>query len=216
MSLSTVYAHKPDFASSKMAAKHAYESDPFNLNAASILDRLYRTSYITETFNDADNWCKEGRKRFPSDHRFVECTLWTYTIADIRPTDQLSASMDTVWMLADTIHHLAPPNRKEFMRGQAHIVAGIVLGRLGKVDSAKKVLDAVMDTPREADPQNDLLYMNAYARETLNDRKTALELLKTYLTRNPEHAEGWGKDSAWWWKDLKKDPEFLKLIRKGT
>ena len=216
MSLSTVYAHKPDFASSKMAAVNAYESDPFNLNAASILDRLYRTSYITETFNDADNWCKEGRKRFPADHRFVECTLWTYTIPDIRPTDRLAPSMDTVWRLADSIHKLSPPNRKEFMRRQAHIVAGIVLGRLGRADSAKKVLDAVMDTPREADPGNDLLYFNAYARLTLKDKKTALELLKTYLTRNPEHREGWGKDSAWWWRDLKQDPDFLRLIATGT
>jgi hypothetical protein len=101
------------------------------------------------------------------------------------------------------------------MRRQAHIVAGIVLGRLGKADSAKKVLDAVMNTPRAADPGNDLLYMNAYARLTLKDRKTALELLKTYLTRNPEHREGWGKDSAWWWDELKQDPEFQRLIATG-
>jgi hypothetical protein len=118
--------------------------------------------------------------------------------------------------LADSIHKLSPPNRKEFMRRQAHIVAGIVLGRLGRADSAKKVLDAVMDTPREADPGNDLLYFNAYARLTLKDKKTALELLKTYLTRNPEHREGWGKDSAWWWRDLKQDPDFLRLIATGT
>jgi hypothetical protein len=124
--------------------------------------------------------------------------------------------VDSIWMLADTIHTLAPANRKEFMKQQAHIVGGIVLGRLGKADSAKKVLDRVLETPRAADPDNDLLYMNAYARLTLKDRKTALELLKTYLTRNPEHAKGWGKDSAWWWKDLKQDPEFLKLIGKGT
>jgi serine/threonine-protein kinase len=216
MSLSTVYAHKPDFPKSHLAALSAYESDPFSLNAADILDRLYRTSYITESFTDADNWCREGQKHFPADVRFIECALWTYTVESIRPTTSLAQSMDTVWQLADSIQKIAPPTRKEYMRREAHIVAGIVLGRLGKADSARKVLDAVMDTPRAADPDNNLLFMNAYARLTLKDKKTAIDLLKTYLTRNPEHREGWGKDSIWWWRDLLKDPEFQRLIATGT
>jgi len=208
MSLSTIYANVPDFASSKLAAVNAFESDPFNLQAANNLDRLYRTSYITETFNDADKWCAKGRERFPDDPRFIECALWTYTIAEIRP----SPSIDTVWMLADSIQKLASPARREFLRREAHVVTGIVLGRLGKADSAKRVLDAVMDTPRKDDPENDLLYYNAYARLTLGDRKTAIALLKTYLTRNPEHCAGWGKDSAWWWRELKQDKEFQRLL----
>jgi hypothetical protein len=57
---------------------------------------------------------------------------------------------------------------------------------------------------------------NAYARETLGDRKRALEILKTFLTRNPEHRAGFGKDSAWWWREIKKDPEFQRLIRTGS
>ena len=213
ITLSTAYAHKPDFASSKLAAVEAYRSDPFHLQAAGILDRLYRTSYITETFHDAEQYCTTGRARFPADPRFVQCALWTQTFPpDVRP----SPSIDTVWMLADSIVKLATPARKEFLRREAHIVAGIVLGRIGLPDSARRVLDAVMDTPREADPENDLLYYNAYARLTLGDRTTAIELLKTYLTRNPEHREGWGKDSAWWWRDLKNDTEFQRLIATGS
>ena len=213
MTLSTAYAHKPDFASSKIAALEAYRSDPFHLQMAAILDRLYRTSYITETFHDAEQYCSEGRRRFPANPRFVECWLWTQTFpASMRPTP----SIDTVWMLADSIVKLASPAQREFMRREAHIVAGIVLGRLGMADSARRVLDAVKETPREADPENELLYYNAYARLTLGDRKTAIELLKTYLTRNPEHREGWGKDSAWWWRELKDDPEFQRLIATGS
>jgi hypothetical protein len=216
MMLSSAYVQKPDLASSKLAALSAYEADPFNLSAASILDRLYRTSYITETFGDADRFCTEGRQRFPADHRFIECALWTYTVEKIRPTATLAQSMDTVWMLADSIGKLAPPNRREFVTREARIIAAIVLGRLGKADSATKVLDGVMNTPADADPGNDLLYYNAYARLTLDDKKTAIQLLKTYLTRNPEHREGWGKDSAWWWRDLLKDPEFQRLIKTGS
>jgi TolB-like protein len=215
MTLSTAYAHKPDFASSKLAAMEALRSDQFHLSAALILDRLYRTSYITETFNDADQYCGQGRARFPSNPRFFECALWLYTVKDVRPT-VTAATMDTVWMLGDSLQHLTPPSRREFVRRTTHIIAGIVLGRLGQADSARRVLDAVMDTPREADPDNDLLYYNAYARLTLGDRKTAIELLKTYLTRNPEHREGWGKDSAWWWRELKNDPEFQRLIATGS
>jgi tetratricopeptide (TPR) repeat protein len=210
--LSTMYANKPDFASSKLAAVNAYESDPFNLQAANILDRLYRASYITETFNDADKYCAEGRARFPADFRFMECWAWTNTVAEIRPTP----SIDSVWMIADSIQKLTPPARREFMKRQVHIVAGIVLGRLGQPDSAKRVLDRVVDTPKESDPGSDLLYMNAYARLTLGDRRAAIDLLKTYLTRNPEHREGWGKDSAWWWRELKTDPEFQRLIATGS
>jgi TolB-like protein/tRNA A-37 threonylcarbamoyl transferase component Bud32 len=211
MSLSTMLANKPDFAASKLAAANAYQADPFGIIAPNILNRLYRTSYITETFNDADQYCTTGRTRFPADHRFLECWLWTYTVAEIRPTP----SIDTVWMLADSIQKLAPPAQREFMRREAHIVAGIVLGRLGQADSARRVLDAVLETPKEADPDNELMSYNAYARETLGDRKKALEILKTYLTRNPEHRAGWGKDSAWWWREIKKDPEFQRLIRTG-
>jgi TolB-like protein len=212
MSLSTMYANKPDFASSKLAAVNAYRADPFGLNAAGVLDRLYRASYITETFNDADKYCAEGRARFPADFRFMECWAWTNTVAEIRPTP----SIDSVWMIADSIQKLTPPARREFMKRQVHIVAGIVLGRLGQADSAKRVLDRVVDTPKESDPGSDLLYMNAYARLTLGDRRAAIDLLKTYLTRNPEHREGWGKDSAWWWRELKTDPEFQRLIATGS
>jgi serine/threonine-protein kinase len=217
MVLSTAYVQKTNLPASYLAALSAYESDPFNLNAAGILDRLYRTSYITENFVDADRWCTEGRQRFPADHRFIECTLWTYTVEKIRPTESIAHSMDTVWALVDSIGKLAPPNRKEFLTREARIISAIVLGRLGKADSAKKVLDDVMNTtPDAADPTNDLLYYNAYARLTLNDRKTAIELLTKYLARNPEHREGWGKDSAWWWRDLLKDPAFQKVLKTGS
>ena len=217
MSLSTAYAHKPDLPGSLLAARSAYESDPFSLNAAVILDRLYRTAYITENFNEADQWCSTGRRRFPADHRFIECTLWTYTVASIRPTEGLVQAMDTVWRLTDSIEALAPANRKGFVRGEARIIAAIVLGRLGKADSARAVLDDVKNnTPREADPDNELLFMNAYARLTLKDKRAALDLLKLYLSRNPEHREGLGKDSTWWWRELKQDPEFLRLISTGT
>jgi eukaryotic-like serine/threonine-protein kinase len=216
MSLSTALAHKPDLPASYLAATSAYESDPFNLNAATVLDRLYRMAYSSENFNKADQWCSEGQKRFPADPRFVQCALWTYTLPSIRPAGQLTQSMDTIWRLADSIQKLAAPNRKEYLRREAHIVAGIVLGRIGKPDSAKKVLNAVLDTPPAVDPDDELLSYNAYARVTLQDKKGAIELLKKYLTRHPEHREGLGKDSAWWWRELKNDPEFLRLIATGT
>ena len=213
MTLSTAYAHKPDFSSSKLAAVAAYEADPFNLQMAAILDRLYRTSYITETFNDADQYCTEGGKRFPADPRFLQCALWRQTFPEhVRPTP----SIDTVWMLTDSIQKVASPARKEFYRREAHIVAAIVLGRLNQADSARRVLDAVLETPRNVDPENELLPFNAYARETLGDRKKAIEILKVYLTRNPEHRAGWAKDSAWWWRELKKDPEFQRLLATGS
>ena len=76
----------------------------------------------------AQQWCDEGRTRFPSDYHFVQCALWTQTFpADVHPTP----SIDTVWMLADSIVKIAPPARREYMRREAHIVAGIVLGRIG-------------------------------------------------------------------------------------
>jgi len=121
-----------------------------------------------------------------------------------------------VWMLADSVQKLAAPAKREYMRREAHIVAGIVLGRLGQADSARRVLDRVLETPKEADPENELMSYNAYARLTLGDKRKAIDILKTYLTRNPEHRAGWGKDSAWWWRELKKDPEFQRLIATGN
>jgi hypothetical protein len=120
-----------------------------------------------------------------------------------------------VWALVDSLGKLAPPNGRERLVREGRIVAAIVLGRIGLPDSARRVLDGVRNTPRDVDPADRLLYMNAYARLTLGDRRTAIDLLKTYLARNPEHRDGWGKDAAWWWDELKSDQEFQRLITTG-
>src|SRR5207249_4491044 len=77
--LSHLNYQKPDFVEAKIDAQRAYEADAYLSVADQIVWRLYTTSYDLEQFADATYWCAEGRRRFPSNPRFVKCQLWLMT-----------------------------------------------------------------------------------------------------------------------------------------
>ena len=208
--LSHLYANKPDFAQAKLAALNAYQQDAWLAKAPDIVDRLYQTSYLTETFTDARHWCEEGERRFPSDPRFVQCRLWLLTVPRVSEVPL----PDSAWRLYRALDSRQPP-LDEYTRRMLRVPVAIVLGRAGLADSARRVLHA-MRVPAadadEVDPRRDLLYYEAYARLTMADRDTALVLLRDYVARNPEHRKGWRKDSAWWWRSIENDPRFASLM----
>ncbi len=206
--LSHLYSVKPDFAQAKLAAMRAYEQDAFLTRAADIVNRLYQSSYLTETFTDASDWCREGYRRFPADVRFMRCQLWLLTVPRVAPT----AMPDSAWRLVEALDAVSA----EFGRREARVAAAIVLGRAELADSASRVLERVRTTSEEVDPNGDLLFYEAYARLTMGDRDAALRLLGEYVSRNPEHREGWLKDSAWWWRDLENDARFRRLMATST
>jgi eukaryotic-like serine/threonine-protein kinase len=205
--LSHLYAQKPSFPDAVLAAQQAYEADAFLARAADIVNRLYRGNYVLQNFRGAENWCTEGRRRFPADHRFRMCRVWLMTLPSVTPRPDVSSA----WAVADSATALAPEADREYAAREARVAVAIILGRLQMLDSASRVLDRVRATP-EIDPHDDLMYHEAYGRLTIGQRDRAIRLLKEYVVRNPQHREGWLKDSAWWWRDLESDPEFRRTM----
>ena len=87
-----------------------------------------------------------------------------------------------------------------------------VLARAELPDSARAVLSRSRSTPA-VDPEMEMLGLEALIRlHLLGEREEALELLRTYLTTNPEHREGWQWTAHWWWRPLQSDPAFRALV----
>jgi tetratricopeptide (TPR) repeat protein len=204
--LSTLYAAKPDLPASMRAAAMAYRANPFTLGAQ-VLDRMYRTAYISEEFDHARDYCDEGRLRFPQDVRFAECRLWLFTVGK-------KPELGEVWGAVDDLLRLAGKFRREWYRREGHVVAAIALGRHGLADSARGVLRALPDTSAIVDPDHELLYFKAYAYLTLRDRTAALRRLQMILDLHPELREAWASNSPWWWRDISGDEVFRTLLRR--
>jgi hypothetical protein len=64
----------------------------------------------------------------------------------------------------------------------------------------------------DVDPTRDLIYVEILLRNLLGDRDESMQLLKLYLVTNPHDRETIAKDSTWWWRGLREDPEFKRLL----
>jgi TolB-like protein len=206
--LSVLYSEQADNTEAKLAARRALEADEFLRNADDVLFRLYATSYDLGQFRDAIEYCDEGMRRFPRNALFRECRLWLLAA----PFAQAPApNPDEAWDTLERYVALVPPQAEEYYRLKGQILVAGTLGRAELKDSA----DAVLLRSRPApgmDPEMDLMGYEALIRLHMGEKEQALELLKTYLTMNPQHREAWQWTAHWWWRPLQEDPEFRALM----
>jgi serine/threonine protein kinase len=187
------------------SARRAYEEDAYLSAAGDIVWRLYNTAYDNENPIEAAKWCDEGRRRFPSNPRFVQCQLWLLTMRGAKP------NIAHAWKLVDTLRSVTPASEWAFSgREGAMLVAG-ALARAGQPDSARHVLERSRGNP-EIDPSRDLVIDEAVVRTILGDKTEALRLLKDYLVANPDHRAGMATTQSWWWRDLKTDPRYIEMV----
>ncbi len=206
--LSLLYSEETDNTNAKLAAQRAYEADEFLRNADQVLFRLYATSYDLEQFRDATKYCDEGRARFPRHLLFRECRLWLMAA----PSAQAPApDPEEAWELLDAYLEVAPPSLEEYLRLKGQILVAGTLGRAEFTDSADALLERSR-APMELDPEMELLGLEALVRLHMGEEDQALELLRTYLTTNPQHREGWQWTAHWWWRPLREDPQFRALV----
>ena len=202
--LSHLYYQIEDVPAAVLAARRAYEEDAYLNVASEVLWRLFIGSYDLEQLAQARRWCLEGARRFAGDYRFAECGLWLMTSDDARP-DAAEA-----WHLLARIDSLTPAPRKPFEHYRATAILAAALARAGLKDSARHVLERARPE-RGADPSQETLSIEAFARTILGDRDEAIALLKRYVAANPSHAFTRGGNISWWWRDLKADPRFAQL-----
>jgi TolB-like protein len=207
--LSVILSEEPDLVGANLAARRALEADEFYQAASDVLRHLYATSYDLENMRDAVRYCDQGRARFPDDPSFRECRLWLLSA----PYPQAPApDPDEAWTDLEDYLALVPPRLQEFERLKGSILVAGVLARAELRDSAEAVLSRSRSTPA-VDPEMELLGLEALVRlHNLGQQDQALSLLRTYLTANPEHREGWQWTAHWWWRPLQADPQFRALV----
>ena len=62
------------------------------------------------------------------------------------------------------------------------------------------------------DPTRGLICLEVMLHNLLGDRAEALQLLKLYLATNPQDKVNIARDSTWWFRGLRDDPEFKRLV----
>jgi serine/threonine-protein kinase len=207
--LSVLRSEEPDLIGANLAAQRALEADEFYRAASEVLLRLYSTSYDLENMRDATRYCDQGRSRYPRNPNFRECRLWLLSA----PYPQAPApDPDEAWRVLEDYLAMVPSQFREFEGLKGNILVAGVLARAEQLDSARAVLSRSRSTPA-VDPEMELMGFEALVRlHHLGERDEALNLLRTYLTANPEHRQGWQWTSHWWWRPLQADPAFRALV----
>ncbi len=212
--LSHLQTQKPDATEAKLDAQRAYEEDAYLTTAPDIVWRLYTTSYDLEDFAGAEQWCAEGRRRFPSNPHFTECRLWLMTPPTAHP------DINRGWTLIDSLHRLSPGDNWAWKERQMKMVVAAAIARAASADtaqratlgdSARRVLARARATPAQ-DPEGELLGMEALVDVFLGDKAAAVQALKKYFAINPSHRALLAKANSWWWRPLREDPRYAELI----
>ena len=119
---------------------------------------------------------------------------------------------DSAWRTYAELERVSPKNAWPYAGRQARMLVAGVLAREGLADSARKVLEAARGDAR-ADPDDELLTIEAMVRTTtLKDLDGAMNSLRQYFVKHPEHKSGMAKSQSWWWRDLRADPRFNELV----
>jgi len=184
-----------------MAASKAYEADAYLRNADLIIWRLFSTSYDLEDRVEAERWCSELGRRFPSDQRFAECQLWLMSMFGGDP------DVGRAWQLASDYERLSSPQKVELDRRWAGMAVAAVLARAGKADSARAV--ALRSRGSAAiDPARDLTYVEAFVRALLGDKQESLDLLTEYVAVSGRDLSG---PEHWWFAGIRAEPRYQAL-----
>ena len=214
VTLSSVESQLHNQFASYEAAKRAYEEDAYSSLVEGVLRQMYATAYDIQQFAQAQKHCEEGARRFPRNWRFVACKLI------MRGTGQIPSTPDSAWALLRLLADLVPANEKELqVRRQQMFVAAILGQNASLKDSARHVILAARTSDPKIDPAGILLPAEALARISLGtaaDSTIAFEKLQQYVVGQPLHGKGFADTDHWWWKELRKDPRWIRYVRTGT
>jgi TolB-like protein len=196
-------------------AQRAYEADMYLENAPVVLRRLFQGVLDQGSYARAREWCEEGIRRFPQDHMIQACQLRLMVTPEVR-----QPSIEEAWRVAELVHELAPPSRKQRELVQNQMVVAGVIARVGSIenrlplaDSARAVLDrARAAVTTEIDPSRELLAIEAYSWLLLGEKDRAVSLLEQHAAADPQRYARSNEGVSWWWRDLEGHPRFRSLI----
>ena len=205
-SLSHLYNQTGSGSQVAIAAQRALEADAFLENADLTLFRVFLAQYDLNQPAEADRWCKDIRRRYPAAMIAPRCELFMMTTRLREPPDPARA-----WRLADSVTQMAPANRKEFFRLNAHMLTAAVLAKAGLKDSAARVVERSKGDD-EINATRDLYLFGGFVYALIGNAEKAVEFLGVYLQKNPRLRAGYADDSGWWYKPVSQDPRFRSLV----
>jgi len=192
-------------ALAKIAALRAYEADPYLASVQQTLWRLFQSSLDLEDAGESKRWCEEGGRRFPESYRFAECQIWLYAL------EGTTSDLNQLQPLYQQYLELTPLTDRAYNEHYGQMLVAIALARAGLRDSADALaLRARADTTIDA--TREFAMLEAIMRTILGERDEALHQLGLYLSANPQFREGMARDRTWWFRELRKDPRYQRLV----
>jgi TolB-like protein len=198
--LSHLFYQVGEWDQAVLAARQAYNEDAFLDAADGVLWRLYAASYDLGRHGDAEDWCLEGRERFPDNFRFVQCQIFLMTMNQAQPDVELA------WELLTELGELAPPGQEAYLTALGQLAVGAVVGRAGMADSANAVFVAARVSD-DVDPVGELQSIEAAMRSVIGDVDGSIQVLRRFMSAHPDHFPG----EHWWWRNVEADPAFERL-----
>ena len=198
-----------------LAARRAYEEDPFMEAADVALWRLYVGNLDMELWRESERACEEGARRFPENFRFTYCQLQLMTTPAVEPDP------DRARQLAARLDSVAPPGVEAYLHLRSQLDVAGALARTATagsavdsvlLDSARTMLDRIRnEISRDDDLGEDLIWMQAYMRILTGEEDKAIELLRRAVSANPGHLFGRGGEVGWQWRQLETHSAFNEL-----
>ena len=204
--LSALHYRKPDLAAVIGAALRAYEADAYLRSARLILQRLFLATFNLEQFPEAMNWLNEFRRRFPNDRYYLEGRILMYRTKFAQP------NVDSAWTYYRQYVQATPEADRPLAARKGQMLIGGVLANAGLADSARHVLLRARSDSTQLDPRKELPINEAAVRVMLKDYDIAVDLIREYLTVNPDHRKGFANRVGWYWRGLQDYPKFKALI----
>jgi hypothetical protein len=204
--LSHLLANKGAMAEASLAAKRAYETDPYLTNIHTSLWYLF--SYSIDRGEpdvlEVTHWCDEGERRFPKDPRFVECRLMIDALPGAKP------DVPRNWERVKRYVELSPIPLRAAREKRAQMIMSMVLGRAGLADSAQSVAERAR-ADLTLDPNRELVYLEAMSLGIAGLKDLAFERLTQFAADSPQQAKGLAFEKSWMSKALRDDPRWQRL-----
>jgi serine/threonine-protein kinase len=198
--------YRADFEAAKLAYERAYTSDRFLRDADEIALVLGEISTGLEQYDDALQWYREGRTRWPENVGFAGLGL--ITLASRAGPDDV----DLAWALTDTIAQIASLDRRSLFYPIMQAQVASVLAHAGMKDSARVVL-ALAESRSEEDPGY-FAYDFAHASLVIGDTARCLDWLEVDLEANPGERPARAQEP--WFRALHGNARFEELVGRSV
>ncbi|MEO6778419.1 MAG: protein kinase, partial [Gemmatimonadaceae bacterium] len=204
--LSEVLRFKGDVAEANVDARRALAQDAYLEAAPRILEALYASEQLLGDYVSAEQYCDQGRRRFPNDWRFVQCRL------TLMGVDSTRAKPREAWALVAKLDSMDAPARAATGRDAYNavfwrMVAALISARAGDRDSARAVIAwATRKVGNDSSARLDLDYDEASVRLALGQPDVALRLLSEYASARPALRSYIARDPHF--ASLRNDPRF--------